>query len=158
MRTLDKGAVVAAACLLTALSIGCQRGPESSRSSEPKDRPSGAVRDDLKGVAKETQKTAQDVGRATADLAEKAGQHLEQLGNEAGAKSQDAWITTKVKTALTSQGLDPLHLHVDTNAKVVTLSGTVPTAAEKDRALSAARTVTDVADVKDHLFVKSSRP
>ena len=157
MRTRDKGPVVAA-CLLTALSMGCQRGAESSRSSEAKDTTRGAVTEDLKGIAKETQKTAKDVGRATAELADKAGQHLERLGDEAGAKTGDAWITTKVKTALTSQGLDPLHLHVDTNARVVPLSGNVPTTAEKDKALSAARSVTDVADVKDHLFVKSGQP
>jgi len=155
MRSLDKSPVVAA-CLLAASLLGCERRPEPGRSANSRETPREAVADDLKGVAKETEKAAKDVGRATADLADKAGQHLERLGNEAGASSQDAWITTKVKTALTSQGLDPLHLHVDTNAKVVTLSGNVPSAADKDKALSAARTVNDVADVKDHLFVKAA--
>ena len=154
MRTLGKGGILAA-YLVTALSMGCQRASDEGPSFKSRDTPRGAVAEDLKGVAKETEKAAKDVGRAAGDLTDKAGQRLEQLGNEAGANSQDAWITTKVKTALTGQGLDPLHLHVDTNAKVVTLSGSVPSAADKDKAITAARTVTDVADVKDHLFVKA---
>jgi osmotically-inducible protein OsmY len=112
------------------------------------------VRDDMKGVAKTTEKTAKDIGHAAADLADKAGNGLEDATNKAGASSQDAWITTKVKSALTSEGLDPLHVHVDTEAKVVTLSGSVDSAAKKETALSVTRRITGVLSVKDHLFVK----
>jgi len=145
--------VFAAACLLTSLSLGCRRAPAEGPVAGSGG--TAAVADDLKGVAHQTEKAAKDIGHATVDLADKAGQRLEHLGAHAGADSQDAWITTKVKSALTSQGIDPLHVHVDTNEKVVTLSGNVPSAAEKAKAVSAARAVTEVASVTDHLFVKA---
>ena len=153
MRIFQKslGAVVV---LTASLSVGCHRGAGESPVSGSGGT-FGAVGDDLRGAAKQTEKAAKDVGRATVDLADKAGQHLEHLTDKAGAEGQDAWITTKVKSALTASGLDPLHVHVDTSEKVVTLSGTVPSAAERDRAVTAARTVTQVLDVKDHLFVKA---
>ena len=69
----------------------------------------------------------------------------------------DSWITTKVKSELTSAGLDPLHLHVDTDGKVVTLSGTVPSAAEVRKAVSAAKAVKGVLGVQDHIFVKPAQ-
>jgi hyperosmotically inducible protein len=153
MRALRKYPL-AVACVVTLLSIGCKRGGGDSSLSGSGGTPGTAVADDLKGVAKQTEKTAKDIGHATADLADKAGQHLERLTDHAGADSQDAWITTKVKSALTGQGVDPLHVHVDTTGKVVTLSGTVPSAAERDKAVGAARTVTEVVEVKDHLFVQ----
>lgn len=143
-----------AACLAISLLGGCKRDPGGGTFSGSGGTPGAAVADDLKGVARQTERTAKDIGHATVDLADKAGQHLEHLTDHAGADSKDAWITTKVKSALTGQGLDPLHVHVDTNGKVVTLSGTVPSTAQRDKAVSAARTVTEVADVKDHLFVQ----
>jgi osmotically-inducible protein OsmY len=53
-------------------------------------------------------------------------------------------------------GLDPLHVHVDTGGKVVTLSG-VESAAEARKAVGAAKAVRGVLGVQDHLFVKSAR-
>ena len=109
--------------------------------------------DDVKGVAKATEKAAKDIGHATVDLGDKARKSLEGATSEAGGRGQDAWITTKVKSELTRVGLDPLHVHVDTNAEVVTLSGTVESAAEARQAVSAAKAVTGVLGVQDHLFV-----
>jgi len=154
MRALRKYPV-GVAFLVALLSMGCRRGPAEGPASGSGGTPGAAVADDLKGVAKQTERTAKDIGQATVDLADKAGQHLEHLTDHAGADSKDAWITTKVKSALTGEGIDPLHVHVDTNGKVVTLSGTVPSVAKKEKAVSAARMVTDVVDVKDHLFVQA---
>jgi osmotically-inducible protein OsmY len=108
-------------------------------------------------VAKQTEKTAKDIGRATADLADRAGKRLGEVTTEAGASGDDAWITTKVKSELTTQGIDPLHVHVDTAGKVVTLSGTVETAADAHKAVALAKGVKGVTGVEDHLFVKPDR-
>jgi hyperosmotically inducible protein len=147
--------LVVATCFFVSASFGCTRGTGTAAGGTPGTAGS-AVSDDMKGLAKTTEKTAKDIGQAAVDLADKAGDSLQDATNKAGAGGQDAWITTKVKSALTSEGLDPLHLHVDTDAKVVTLSGTVDSAAKKERALSAAKNVTGVLGVKDHLFVSSS--
>ncbi|HSY41148.1 MAG TPA: BON domain-containing protein [Polyangia bacterium] len=106
-------------------------------------------------MAKTTEKTAKDLGQAAVDLADKAGNGLQDATHKASAGGQDAWITTKVKSALTSDGLDPLHIHVDTEGEVVTLSGSVDSAANREKAVSVARHVTGVLGVKDHLFVKA---
>ena len=127
--------------------IGCKRAPE----------PPSPVGEDLKGVAKATEKTAKDIGHATVDLAEKASEGLEDATNKAGSKGQDSWLTTKVKGDLTGAGFDPLAVHVDTSDKVVTLSGTVESSTEAQKAVSVAKAVAGVGVVKDHLFVKPAR-
>jgi hyperosmotically inducible protein len=115
------------------------------------------VGEDVKGVAKATEKAAKDIGHATVDLGDKARKSLNDITNKAGGGGQDAWITTMVKSELTRVGLDPLHVHVDTDGKVVTLSGTVESAAEARKAVSAARTVKGVLGVQNHLFVKPAQ-
>jgi len=112
------------------------------------------VSEDVKGVAKATEKAAKDIGHATADFGDKARKGLEDVSNQAGGSGEDAWITTKVKSELTRAGLDPLHVHVDTSGKVVTLSGTVEAAVEARKAVSTAKAVKGVIGVQDHLFVK----
>jgi hyperosmotically inducible protein len=142
------------ACLLaSALLVACTR-PSDSPAPSPADGAGRRVGDDVKGVARATEKAAKDVGHATAELAEKAGKSLEGATNKAGAGGQDAWITTKVKSQLASEGFDPLHVHVDTNDKVVTLSGQVDSATKAQQAASVARAIQGVAAVSNHLFVK----
>jgi len=108
-------------------------------------------------VAGTTEKAAKDIGHAAAGAVEKAGQGVSEAGDKVGAGSQDAWITTKVKSELASKGFDPLRVHVDTDGKVVTLSGTVDSVAEREKAVALARGVKDVASVTDHLFVGPAR-
>lgn len=125
--------------------LGCKRPAETT------------VAEDVKVVAKATEKTAKDIGHATVDLADKAAKGLEDVKNNASADGQDAWITTKVKSELSGDGFDPLRVHVDTGGKVVTLSGTVESAVKARRAVSLAQAVKGVVDVKDHLFVEPAR-
>ena len=66
--------------------------------------------------------------------------------------ASDAAITGKVKSAL---ALDELvkarNINVDTMRGVVTLNGTVNSAAEKSRAMQVARRIEGVTDVRDNL-------
>ena len=79
-------------------------------------------------------------------------------GNAAGNAMDaagDAGITAKVKTALMADtSVSGLQIDVDTNANVVTLSGTVNSAAEKAKAVEIAGSVDDVARVDDKLTVR----
>jgi hyperosmotically inducible protein len=140
--------LIVPAFLVALAAIGCTRAPE---------KPASPVHDDLNDVAKASQKAAKDIGHATIEVADKAGEKVKDATNKAGASSEDAWLTTKVKSALTSEGFDPVHVHVDTDSKVVTLSGTVESAAKKEKAVSLAKGVTGVVDVRDHLFVKAEK-
>lgn len=153
----SRNALIGAACLMASASfVSCTR-PGQTSSPPPSGKAGSTVGEDLKGVAKETEKTAKDIGRASADFADKAGKQIGEATKKAGVSGDDAWITTKVKSELTAQGFDPLHVHVDTAGKVVTLSGTVETAADQQRAVGLAKGVKGVAGVEDHLFVKPDR-
>jgi hyperosmotically inducible periplasmic protein len=144
---------VGATCLIaSALLVGCTRASEDT-SSGSAGSPRSTVGEDVKGVAKASEKATQDIGHAAVDLGDRARNNLEDVANKAGQGGQEAWLTTKVKSELTGAGLDPLHVHVDTNGKVVTLSGTVESAADKRKAVSAAKAVKGVLGVQDHLFV-----
>ena len=66
--------------------------------------------------------------------------------------TSDAVITGKVKTALAADDLvKARRIDVDTARGVVTLNGTVGSAAEKAQAIRLARSISGVVDVKDNL-------
>lgn len=68
--------------------------------------------------------------------------------------ASDAWITTKVKVRLAAEpGLSPFAVNVDTRDGVVTLFGTVATAAAKQRAAAESHAVDGVRGVENELQV-----
>jgi hyperosmotically inducible periplasmic protein len=73
----------------------------------------------------------------------------------AGRATADAAITATVKTKLaTVKGVIANDINVDTNEGVVTLKGSVPTAAQKTRAAEVARATTGVKSVVNELTVQ----
>jgi hyperosmotically inducible periplasmic protein len=79
---------------------------------------------------------------------------LTACGKSVGETVDDATITARVKTALLN---DPttggLRIDVDTFKGVVTLSGGVKSAAERDKAVDIARKTPGVVDVKSTLQI-----
>jgi hyperosmotically inducible periplasmic protein len=72
----------------------------------------------------------------------------------AGSAAGDASLTAKVKAKfLADTSISGLKIDVDTKNDVVTLSGTVPTAAEKRHAVEVARATDGVKSVVDNLKV-----
>ena len=68
----------------------------------------------------------------------------------------DATISTKVKTALLNQpDVSATQIDVDTVAGVVTLSGTVKSQDEEQKAIAVARKVAGVRDVKSAIKIQS---
>jgi len=86
---------------------------------------------------------------------------LSACGKTVSQSVDDATISTRVKTALLN---DPdvgglrggLRIDVDTLNGVVTLSGFVRSAAERDKAIAIARKITGVTDVKSTLQIEGS--
>lgn len=75
-------------------------------------------------------------------------------GKTIGETIDDTTITTRVKTAmLNDPAVGGLSIDVDTYKGVVTLSGRVKSQAERDQALSLAKGVNGVTQVKDALQV-----
>jgi len=83
-------------------------------------------------------------------LAERAKNGL----NKAGEKISDAWITTKVKWFFVGEDLlKDSNIDADTANGVVTLKGTVKTAAGKARAVALTKGVDGVKNVVDQLKI-----
>jgi osmotically-inducible protein OsmY len=75
-------------------------------------------------------------------------------GKTVGETIDDTTITTRVKTAmLNDPAVGGLRIDVDTFKGVVTLSGRVKSEAEKQQAVTLARRVSGVTEVKDTLQV-----
>ncbi|SAL44454.1 transport-associated protein [Caballeronia choica] len=71
-----------------------------------------------------------------------------------GQKVDDSAITTKVKAELLgAKNLKSTHIHVKTVKGVVSLTGTVPSAADKSTATEVVSAVSGVASVKNHLKI-----
>jgi osmotically-inducible protein OsmY len=80
---------------------------------------------------------------------------LTACGKTVGDTIDDATITTRVKTALLNDpDIAGLKIDVDTFKGVVTLSGAVKTAAERDKAMGIARRTGGVVDVKSTLQIQ----
>ncbi len=77
--------------------------------------------------------------------------------DKAGDAAGDAMVTGKVKTALLADpDVKGLRIDVDTKNGVVTLQGTVDSAALKDRATQVAQGVSGVRSVDNNLAVKTT--
>ena len=75
-------------------------------------------------------------------------------GKTVGQTIDDTTITTRVKTSmLNDPAVGGLRIDVDTFKGAVTLSGRVKSQAEKDQAMTLARRVTGVTEVKDNLQI-----
>ena len=80
---------------------------------------------------------------------------LAACGKTVGETIDDATITTRVKTAFVNDPLvGALRIDVDTFKGVVTLSGRVKSKDEEAKAISLARSITGVTDVKSTLQIQ----
>lgn len=127
--------------------------------------PTSAARDRALEVARGTDGVTRVEDRLTVNAANTVDERAQQQASDAAAKAgdtaagagaalTDAGITAAVKTRLLA---DPdvagLKIDVDTREKVVTLTGTVSTAAQKTEAGNIARDTTGVASVVNNLRV-----
>jgi hyperosmotically inducible protein len=80
---------------------------------------------------------------------------LAACGKTVGDTIDDATVTTRVKTAFINDPLvGALRIDVDTFKGVVTLSGRVKSKAEEEKAISIAKSIKGVADVKSTLQIE----
>ena len=97
------------------------------------------------------EKVGEKIDRTTSQVAAKT----EAAADKATAKMGDAAITGSVKTALIAEpGLKALQIDVDTADGVVTLSGTVDSRTNVNRAIQVAQAVQGVRSVDNRLTVK----
>jgi hyperosmotically inducible periplasmic protein len=121
------------------------------------------VSNEVKGTAgqaaEKTKDTAATVGEKTKEGAEKVGEKTKEGVSKTGEVITDSWITSRVHSKFIGEDLlKDSDINVDTKDHVVTLRGTVPSAAAKARAISEAKEVEGVKSVVDHLSVGPKKP
>jgi osmotically-inducible protein OsmY len=101
-------------------------------------------------LQREGREAARDADAKTDEAQRKAGDTTDTIGSAAA----DATLTTKVKTKfLADDRVSGLKIDVDSKNGVVTLTGTVRTAAEKTAALALAKETDGVKTVVDRLKI-----
>ena len=110
------------------------------------------------GTVKAAEKTKEGTVTAAEKTKEAAGTATEKTKSavsKTGEVINDTWITTKVKTSFVDEDLlKGSDISVATNNHIVTLKGTVASAAGKARAVEIARTTDGVTKVVDTLKIK----
>jgi osmotically-inducible protein OsmY len=107
----------------------------------------GAQKKEVKEAAHQTKEAAKKVGSKTKDAVSTTGEII-----------TDAWITSRVKTGFLGEDtLKDSRINVDTNDHVVTLKGTVLSAAGRARATAIAKDVEGVHRVVNRLTIGPKR-
>jgi len=101
-----------------------------------------------------TVKGAEKTKDATVKGAKKTGEETKDVAGTTGEAVTDAWITSKIKADYVNEDtLKGSDINVDTNEHVVTLKGTVESAAGKARAEQIAKTTKGVTRVVNTLTI-----
>ena len=109
-------------------------------------------------AGKKIDQTVDQAGRKIGDAADSVGDKMSAQSAKAGVVIDDTEITTKVKAAIFAEpGLRTLQISVDTVKGVVTLTGSVNSQANSDRAKVLAAAVADVKMVENRLVVKPKK-
>ena len=114
------------------------------------------VADKSEDVAEKTVDVAKKVGDKTEDAAEKTVDKTKEVSRKVASKTDDATTTSAIKMKFASdKQVDAFDINVDTKQGHVTLTGTVNSKAEADKAVAIARGVEGVKSVNPRLTIKS---
>lgn len=115
--------------------------------------------DGVKGVTDQLRIAPDTDLTKASDKASKAADHAAADSKKAGRKADDGWIKSKIYAQYMTEWttvLDDSDIDVDVNKGVVTLKGTVKSAAARTKAVSIAKGTDGVKSVKDLLKVAST--
>jgi len=125
-------------------------GPVATSGSLDRDRDADRDRD----YSESAKQTARDAKEKTETTAHDAKVKTERTAEKTGEVLSDAAITSAVKTKfLAEPGVPGTSINVDTNNHVVTLTGTVKSKAEVEKAVAMARDTKGVKRVVNHLKI-----
>ena len=125
-------------------------GPVATSGADDRDRDGDRDRD----YSESARQTGRDVKEKTETATHDAKVKSEQAADKTGDVLSDAAITSAVKTKfLAESGVPGTTIDVDTNNHVVTLTGTVKSKAEANKAVAIARDTKGVKRVVNHLKV-----
>ena len=111
------------------------------------------------GVVAKTEHATEKAADKTASAADKAADKTASAANKTGRAVDDGWIKSKIYSQYLldwNTVLDDSDIDIDVNNNMVTLNGTVKTAAAKAKAVSIAKATDGVKGVKDNLKVSAT--
>jgi len=112
------------------------------------------TKDGAEKVGEKTKDGAEKVGEKTKDGAEKVGKETKEVLSKTGEVITDSWIVSRVHSKFVGEDLlKHSDINVDTKDHVVTLRGTVMSAAGRARAIEQAKEVEGVHKVVDQLTI-----
>lgn len=115
--------------------------------------------DGVKGVTDQLRIAPDTQMTKASDKADKAADKAADASKKAGRKADDGWIKSKIYAQYMTEWttvLDDSDIDVDVNKGVVTLKGTVKSAAARTKAVSIAKGTDGVKSVKNLLTVAST--
>ncbi len=155
-RALRSLAVAGAAALALVLSA-CGKQDDGKTAGQQLD---SAIAKTEEAAAKAKAKTESEMasaGTAMKNATQSAESSGKDIANKAGEKIDDLTITTAVTTGLAKDPeLSALKINVDTRNGAVTLNGTAPTEASREKAATLAKAVKGVNSVDNKLVVKAA--
>ncbi|MEO8677525.1 MAG: BON domain-containing protein [Vicinamibacterales bacterium] len=156
-------ALVAAACAAAACTDAQVDKAKADTGAAVDATKSGAEKamDATKKAGDKTLEATKDAAATTADKAKEVAGDVadksKELASAAGEVVTDTWITGKLKAKFADEKvLDGSAISIDTKDHLVTLTGTVPSAAAHARALEIARGTEGVKQVVDKLVIKKA--
>ena len=112
---------------------------------------------DTPGIVEDAKREGREAGQEIKEFGRESSQETKEAGRTASQAVSDAAITTTVKSKfLADDTVKGLQIDVDTSNGVVTLTGSVSSRAEADRAMMLARQTEGVSRVVDNLKVGRS--
>jgi len=109
-------------------------------------------------AGKKMDQVATDTEKKVSDTVNKAENKASEVGAKTALAYDDTEITTKVKAELLAEpGLKSMQISVDTSKGVVTLTGTVDSKANSDKAKARTMAISGVKDVNNQLVVTSPK-
>jgi osmotically-inducible protein OsmY len=119
----------------------------------------GTIKEKTKEGVEKTKEGAEKVADKTKEGASKVVDKTKEGLSKTGEVITDGWITTRVKSKFVGEDLlKGSDINVDTNDHVVTLKGTVTSAAARARAVEQAKEVEGVHKVVDLLTIAPKKP
>ena len=156
------GMLAAASFALAVVLAGCGERGDDRTAGQKADSAVARGGQVPRGAAKGVGDTAAATGNAAADagtsaMGAAADAREKAYGTSGEPKVDDNKLTTMVLAGFKAdKELNPLRIDVDTRDGVVTLSGSVPSAAAKARASEIAQNVKDVRSVNNQLTLSTS--
>lgn len=114
----------------------------------------GKTKDGAEKVADKTKEGSEKVVDKTKEGSEKVWDKTKEGTKKAGEEITDGWITTRIKSKFVGEdALKDSDIHVSTDNHVVTLTGTVMSAAGRAKAVALAKEVEGVRRVDDRVTI-----